>query len=70
MRAEWLDTVVPYLESLGLTVPEPDAADRSDTRGRDGTHTDAWADLHEAFTATHREVDFDRPARLRAEEVS
>ncbi|WP_080508317.1 1,2-phenylacetyl-CoA epoxidase subunit PaaC [Haloparvum sedimenti] len=69
MRAEWLDTVVPYLESLGLTVPEPDAADRPADRGRDGSHTDAWAELYEAFTATHDEIDFDRPARLRAEEA-
>ncbi|WP_435062851.1 1,2-phenylacetyl-CoA epoxidase subunit PaaC [Halobaculum sp. EA56] len=69
MREEWLDTVVPTLESYGLTVPEPDEVDRPEATGRDGSHTDEWDDLYEAFTATHREVDFDRPARLRGEEA-
>lgn len=69
MREEWLDTVVPTLEGYGLVVPEPDEVTRPDARGRDGSHIDAWFDLQEAFTATHREVDFDRPARLRGEEA-
>ncbi|MXR42453.1 phenylacetate-CoA oxygenase subunit PaaC [Halobaculum sp. WSA2] len=69
MREEWLDTVVPTLEGYGLVVPEPDDVSRPDARGRDGSHTDDWFDLQEAFTATHREVDFDRPARLRGEEA-
>nr|WP_284012179.1 1,2-phenylacetyl-CoA epoxidase subunit PaaC [Halobaculum sp. DT92] len=69
MRAEWLDTVVPTLEGYGLVVPEPDDVERPAARGRDRTHTDDWGDLQAAFTATHREVDFDRPARLRGEEA-
>ncbi|UIP00587.1 phenylacetate-CoA oxygenase subunit PaaC [Halobaculum sp. CBA1158] len=69
MREEWLDTVVPTLEGYGLVVPEPDGVARPEARGRDGSHTDDWFDLYEAFTATHREVDFDRPARLRGEEA-
>ena len=69
MREEWLDTVVPTLEGYGLVVPDPDDVERPAARGRDGSHTDDWADLQEAFTATHREVDFDRPARLRGEEA-
>ncbi|MFC7069719.1 1,2-phenylacetyl-CoA epoxidase subunit PaaC [Halobaculum lipolyticum] len=69
VREEWLDTVVPTLEGYGLVVPEPDDVERPAARGRDGSHTDDWVDLQEAFTATHREVDFDRPARLRGEEA-
>ncbi|WP_313695701.1 1,2-phenylacetyl-CoA epoxidase subunit PaaC [Halorarum halobium] len=77
LRAEWLDVVVPFLESLGLDVPEPDAGgtgdagevERPDVRGRDGSHTDDWFDLYEAFTRTYREVEFESPARLRGEEA-
>jgi ring-1,2-phenylacetyl-CoA epoxidase subunit PaaC len=36
MREQWLDEVVPYLESLGLDVPEPDDAERPSAVGRDG----------------------------------
>ncbi|WP_336036987.1 1,2-phenylacetyl-CoA epoxidase subunit PaaC [Halobacterium yunchengense] len=67
LRADWLDEVVPYLESQGLTVPEPGAVERPDAVGRDGTHTADWAALHEAFTATYRELGFDEPATLRSE---
>jgi ring-1,2-phenylacetyl-CoA epoxidase subunit PaaC len=69
MRDQWLDTTIPYLESLGVTVPDPADADRPEARGRDGSHTDAWADLHADFTATYHELDFDRPTRLRGEEA-
>jgi ring-1,2-phenylacetyl-CoA epoxidase subunit PaaC len=69
MRDQWLDTTIPYLESLGLTVPDPTDADRPEARGRDGSHTDAWFDLHADFTATYHELDFDRPTRLRGEEA-
>lgn len=67
LRADWLDEVVPYLESLDFVVPEPDAVERPDAVGRDGTHTDDWAELHEAFTATYHELGFDEPATLRSE---
>ncbi|QLG26735.1 phenylacetate-CoA oxygenase subunit PaaC [Halorarum halophilum] len=69
LRAEWLEQVVPFLESLGLDVPEPDDAERPDARGRDGSHTDAWYDLYDEFTHTYREVEFESPARLRGEEA-
>jgi ring-1,2-phenylacetyl-CoA epoxidase subunit PaaC len=69
LREEWLDTVVSTLEGYGLVVPDPDEVARPDARGRDGSHTSEWVDLREAFTATHREVDFEAPARLRGEET-
>ncbi|WP_277553814.1 1,2-phenylacetyl-CoA epoxidase subunit PaaC [Halobaculum limi] len=68
VREEWLETVVPTLEGYGLVVPEPEDVQRPEARGRDGSHTDEWFELYDAFTATHREVDFDRPARLRGED--
>lgn len=68
MRTEWLETVVPYLESLGLVVPDPDTTDRAERTGRDGTHTDHWEHLLEEFTQTYREFDFERPIRLRGQE--
>lgn len=69
MREEWLDTVIPRLEGLGLDVPDPEATTLPEARGRDGTHTDAWFDLQEAFTATYREIDPEEPATLSSEEV-
>jgi ring-1,2-phenylacetyl-CoA epoxidase subunit PaaC len=60
MREQWLDTVVPFLESLGVQVPmDPDdeVADLlPDEVGRDGSHTDHWPDLHAEFTRTYREL--------------
>ena len=70
MWTEWLDTVTPFLSSLDLDVPDADAVGAADAHGRDGTHTDAWFDLYDEFTATYRELDPDTPAHLRAEEVS
>jgi ring-1,2-phenylacetyl-CoA epoxidase subunit PaaC len=67
MREQWLATTIPYLESLGLSVPEPDDAALPEARGRDGTHTDDWFDLHADFTATYHELGFDEPTRLRGE---
>ncbi|WP_232688286.1 1,2-phenylacetyl-CoA epoxidase subunit PaaC [Halobacterium zhouii] len=67
LREDWLDEVVSYLESLDLDVPDPDDTGRPDVVGRDGSHTDAWVDLYEAFTATYRELDFENPVRLRGE---
>lgn len=69
LRTEWFEIVIPYLESLGLSVPEPDAVERPNARGRDGTHTDDWFDLHESFTATYHELGFDEPTRLRGEDA-
>ena len=71
MREEWLETIVPTLESFGLDVPDVDEAAASlDVQGRDGTHTDAWSELYAAFTATYRELEPSEPVTLRNEEVS
>ena len=67
MREEWLETVITTLEGYDLVIPEPDDAEISDITGRNGNHTSDWFDLQEAFTATHHEIDFDQPARLRGE---
>jgi ring-1,2-phenylacetyl-CoA epoxidase subunit PaaC len=56
MREQWLDEVVPYLESLDIDVPEPDEGEQPDAVGRDGSHTDAWFDLHDEMTQTYREL--------------
>ncbi|MFB6105093.1 MAG: 1,2-phenylacetyl-CoA epoxidase subunit PaaC [Halobacteriaceae archaeon] len=53
LREDWTSITVPFLESLGLTVPEPE---RPDATGRDGSHTEAWADLHAEMTNTYREL--------------
>jgi len=68
LRAEWLDLVVPTLEGYDLTVPDPEAAERPDAVGRDGSHTDAWTDLYEEFTRTYDELDRPSPVTLRSEE--
>lgn len=69
LRVEWLDIVIPFLESLGLEVPEPEHVEQPEVRGRDGDHTDAWFDLYDEFTHTYREVEFETPANLRGEEA-
>ncbi|MFC4541278.1 1,2-phenylacetyl-CoA epoxidase subunit PaaC [Halosolutus amylolyticus] len=67
---EWLSIVVPYLESLDLTVPASGRSDADtdefefevtremlpEARGRDGSHTDAWFDLYDEFTHTYRDL--------------
>lgn len=67
LRKEWFEITIPYLESVGLTVPEPEGVARPEVRGRDGSHTEDWFDLHESFTATYHELGFDEPTRLRGE---
>lgn len=68
MREEWLDVTIPYLESLGLDVPmdpEDDAADLLPDRiGRDGDHTDHWAQLHDEMTNTYRELGRPEPEKI------
>jgi ring-1,2-phenylacetyl-CoA epoxidase subunit PaaC len=67
LRAQWLDEVVPYLESLGLVSPVDDGAvlvDLPDARGRDGGHTDHWPELFEEFTFTYHDLDYARPPHL------
>jgi ring-1,2-phenylacetyl-CoA epoxidase subunit PaaC len=58
---EWLERVVPRLDSLGLRTPVPEdgtitEAVLPDVRGRDGTHTDHWSALHDDFTHTYRDL--------------
>lgn len=64
MREQWLDTVVPYLDSLGLTVPEPDSVERPEATGRNGEHTDDWFELFDDMTRTYRELDRSSVTRL------
>jgi ring-1,2-phenylacetyl-CoA epoxidase subunit PaaC len=61
LAEEWLERVVPRLDSLGLRTPVPEdgtvtEALLPDVRGRDGTHTDHWSELHDEFTNTYREL--------------
>lgn len=68
LEEEWVNTVCPFLEDLGLETPavervhfdeyeyEVEADVVPDERGRDGSHTDAWDDLHAEFTNTYREL--------------
>ena len=60
MHEQWLDTVVPFLESLGVRVPleaDDDGAELlPDEIGRDGNHTDHWSDLHAEFTRSYQEL--------------
>ncbi|MDG5820326.1 1,2-phenylacetyl-CoA epoxidase subunit PaaC [Natronococcus sp. A-GB7] len=63
---EWLSIVVPYLESLELELPVSAQVDDDtfeiteemlpEERGRDGSHTDAWFDLHDELTHTYRDL--------------
>ncbi|APW96719.1 phenylacetate-CoA oxygenase subunit PaaI [Halobiforma lacisalsi AJ5] len=69
MREEWLSTVVPFLDDLGLETPASELVHFDeyefdvtedvlpDAVGRDGSHTDAWDDLREEFTHTYRELE-------------
>ncbi|WP_293026948.1 1,2-phenylacetyl-CoA epoxidase subunit PaaC [Natronococcus sp.] len=63
---EWLSIVVPSLESLELELPVNAQVDDDtfeiteemlpEERGRDGSHTDAWANLHDELTHTYRDL--------------
>jgi len=72
MREEWLEQVVPFLESLGLSVPIDEGEHPEEllpeVRGRDGEHTDAWRDLYDEFTHTYRELDRGDVRRLRGDD--
>ncbi|WP_276301288.1 1,2-phenylacetyl-CoA epoxidase subunit PaaC [Halorussus lipolyticus] len=74
MREEWLDTVVPYLEGLGLSVDEAELPEQYDTHheglelpdelGRDRTHTDDWDVLWDEFTNTYRDLGRSEATRI------
>jgi ring-1,2-phenylacetyl-CoA epoxidase subunit PaaC len=74
LRSAWLDDVVPALEALGFSTPvaadaHPDAVKGLLPRalGRDGSHTDAWQDLHDEMTFTYRQLDRRAAPRLMAD---
>jgi ring-1,2-phenylacetyl-CoA epoxidase subunit PaaC len=61
LAEEWLERVVPRLDSLGLRTPVPEDGTVTDellppVHGRDGSHTEHWPDLHDEFTHTYREL--------------
>jgi len=66
MRTDWLDTVVPFLESLSIPVDGIELPAQSevhwsalavpDAIGRDGNHTDEWADQHVEITHAFDEL--------------
>jgi ring-1,2-phenylacetyl-CoA epoxidase subunit PaaC len=62
MREQWLDTVLPFLSSLGIDAA-PELCEGTDVEwllpesvGRDGSHTDAWPELHAEMTRTYRDL--------------
>jgi ring-1,2-phenylacetyl-CoA epoxidase subunit PaaC len=62
MREQWLDIVVPFLASHGIEIPDAVREDDVDSLlpaeiGRDGSHTEAWPELHEEMTHTYRDLD-------------
>ncbi|MFP8957975.1 1,2-phenylacetyl-CoA epoxidase subunit PaaC [Natrialbaceae archaeon A-CW3] len=72
MGEAWLETVVPFLESLGLETPVSDshevtADDLPEVCGRDGTHTDEWFDLYDEFTHTYHELGRTSADRIMAD---
>ena len=74
MGEEWLSIVIPYLESLDLSVPDSGIEEQDgyavtdemlpDQVGRDGSHTDAWTDLYEEFTHTYRDLGRQKATRI------
>jgi ring-1,2-phenylacetyl-CoA epoxidase subunit PaaC len=71
---EWLSIVVPFLDSLGLDVPESGLVDVEGyavteemlpaVRGRDGTHGEVWDELFAELTHTYRELDRQRATKI------
>ncbi len=71
LRAAWLDTVEPFLESVGLTLADvprdddgPGGYALPDALGRDTTHTDDWSTLLDDLTHTYRELGRDRSTKI------
>ncbi|QLD88214.1 phenylacetate-CoA oxygenase subunit PaaC [Natronomonas salina] len=63
LREDWLAITTPFLEGLGMTVPDPELPD---VRGRDGSHTDDWQGLYDEFTYTYEMLGRE-PAKLMAD---
>jgi ring-1,2-phenylacetyl-CoA epoxidase subunit PaaC len=78
LRGEWHDRVSGFLESVGVGVPEMDLPAQYDVHvspaglpehvGRDGDHTDAWADLHDEMTETYEELGRDYATQIMDED--
>ena len=72
LRDEWLESVVPSLESLDIVVPIDLDSDtetqveqlRPADVGRDGSHTENWFDLYDEFTHTYRDLERSGPTTL------
>ncbi|MFC7226934.1 phenylacetate-CoA oxygenase subunit PaaC [Salinirubellus salinus] len=62
LREDWLAVTTPFLEGLGLSVPEPRLPE-SGVRGRDGTHSGDWDRLYDEFTYTYEMLGRE-PAKL------
>ncbi|MFB6140043.1 MAG: 1,2-phenylacetyl-CoA epoxidase subunit PaaC [Halosimplex sp.] len=71
MRRQWLDTVGSFLEGHGVSVPLEPEDDPDDhlpaARGRDGSHTDHWPELHGELTRTYRQLERTDVRTLRGE---
>lgn len=65
LREDWFAVTTPFLEGLGLRVPDP-SLPASDVRGRDGSHTDDWRQLYNEFTFTYEQLGRE-PAKLMAD---
>jgi ring-1,2-phenylacetyl-CoA epoxidase subunit PaaC len=57
MREEWLATVEPFFDSIGLQLPIGAAEDPTtrlpDAIGRNRSHTEDWHELHDEMTRTY-----------------
>lgn len=66
LREEWLETVIPSLETFGLRPPNISDIEASlpDAIGRDGTHTEDWVNLHDEMTLAYRKLGRDDTERI------
>ncbi|WP_332899442.1 1,2-phenylacetyl-CoA epoxidase subunit PaaC [Haladaptatus sp. CMSO5] len=66
LRARWLEITLPFLSSLGLSVPEAEdeLPELPAETGRHGDHTADWEPLYEEFTHTYRTLGLSTPTKL------
>lgn len=66
LRDEWLETVLPSLETFGIRTPDISTIEASlpDAIGRDGTHTEDWVNLHHEMTLAYRKLGRDETERI------
>ena len=72
LGADWLERVVPFLNSLGIETPVDETHEVTeeslpDLTGRDGEHTEDWPALYDEFTRTYHELGRDRADRIMAD---